>query len=542
MSIVKWLAHIVTSGVLTMGAAFGVLADSYQVEKLVPGSAFHGVHGLAFDHQGKLYAGSVTGQALYRVAIETGEVTTEIGTPRGMADDIAFAPDGTMAWTGFMTGDLYARKEGGAVRKLASGLPGLNSLAYRADGRLYATQVFLGDALYEIDTGGVLPPRKILENLGGLNGFQFGPDDKLYGPLWFKGQVVRIDVDTAAIDIVAEGFKVPAAVNLDSRGNIWVVDTALGQLIKVERNSGAKTVVAQLDTALDNLAIDARDRVYVSNMADNGIQEVDPRTGEVRQVVKGSLAMPGGIALFADDDAETLYVADTFAFRAVDTANGTVRDIARMQADPLEYPMNVSATAERVILSGWFTGSVQVFDRRSGESLDLMHDFDAPQDAVVLDDNSLLVAELGTGNLVKASGKGGATRTVLASGLIAPVGLAMAGSDVVYVTEAGAGRVSRVDLASGARTVIVEGLSMPEGIAVAPGGHLVVAEVGARRVIAVEADTGEVAVLAGGLPIGLSAAEGTPPSYVPTGVAVGRGGAVYLTSDIENAIYRLTPR
>jgi hypothetical protein len=23
-----------------------------------------------------------------------------------MADDIAFAPDGTMAWTGFLTGDL----------------------------------------------------------------------------------------------------------------------------------------------------------------------------------------------------------------------------------------------------------------------------------------------------------------------------------------------------------------------------------------------------------------------------------------------------
>ena len=66
-----------------------------------------------------------------------------------MADDIAFAPDGTMAWTGFLTGDVYSRKGDGPVKKLASGLPGINSLAFRRDGQLYATQVFLGDALYE---------------------------------------------------------------------------------------------------------------------------------------------------------------------------------------------------------------------------------------------------------------------------------------------------------------------------------------------------------------------------------------------------------
>ncbi len=39
-----------------------------------------------------------------------------------MADDIAFAPDGTMAWTAFLTGDLYSRKGDGPAKKLASGL------------------------------------------------------------------------------------------------------------------------------------------------------------------------------------------------------------------------------------------------------------------------------------------------------------------------------------------------------------------------------------------------------------------------------------
>ena len=173
----------------------GASAQTYEVTKLVPGSAFHGVHGLGIDKSGRLFAGSVAGAALYEVDRANGTAKIAIPTPEGMADDIAFAPDGTMAWTGFLTGDLYSRKGDGPIKKLASGLPGINSLAYRKDGRLYATQVFLGDALYEIDVDGVKPPRKIMEKMGGLNGFEFGPDDMLYGPLWFKGQVAKVDVD-----------------------------------------------------------------------------------------------------------------------------------------------------------------------------------------------------------------------------------------------------------------------------------------------------------------------------------------------------------
>ena len=262
--------------------SLGASAQTYEVTKLVPGSAFHGVHGLGIDKAGRLFAGSVAGAALYEVDRTSGTAKISIPSPEGMADDIAFAPDGTMAWTAFLTGDLYARKGDGPVKKLASGLPGINSLAFRKDGRLYATQVFLGDALYEIDVEGVKPPRKIMEKMGGLNGFEFGPDDMLYGPLWFKGQVAKVDVDKAELAVVADGFKIPAAVNFDSKGNLWVVDTALGQLVRVDPKTGEKKVVAQLKPSLDNLAIDDKDRIFVSNMADNGIQEVDPATGKAR--------------------------------------------------------------------------------------------------------------------------------------------------------------------------------------------------------------------------------------------------------------------
>lgn len=524
-------------------AATGASADNWEVTRLVAGSAFHGVHGLGIDKAGHLFAGSVAGAALYEVDISSGTAKVAIPSPVGMADDIAFAPDGTMAWTGFLTGDLYSRKGDGPIKKLASGLPGINSLAFRKDGRLYATTVFLGDTLYEIDVEGVKPPRQIMEKMGGLNGFEFGPDDKLYGPLWFKGQVAKVDVDKAELTVVADGFKVPAAVNFDSKGNLFVVDTALGQLVRVDPKSGSKTMVAQLKPSLDNLAIDDKDRIYVSNMADNGIQEVDLATGQARQIIIGKLALPGGIGVTSENGKDTIHVADVFAYRTVDGTTGEVSEKARMHAagTTLEYPMSATARDNDVVLSSWFTGTVQVIDAKTGATRDMLHGFKAPHDAIVLADGSILVAELGTKSLVKVSGEHGKDRTTLVSGLEGPVGLVRGKADEVYVTDAFAGTVSRID-GNGEKTVVAKELKMPEGLARASDGTLIVAEVGAKRLIEIAPESGKITEIAANLPIGLPGAPGGLPTNIPTGVAVGGTGAIYFSSDIENAIYKVTKK
>ena len=534
------LALATTVAAIVLGHAAGVSAQTYEVTKLVPGSAFHGVHGLGIDKSGRLFAGSVAGAALYEVDRNNGTAKIAVPSPEGMSDDIAFAPDGTMAWTAFLTGDLYSRKGDGPVKKLASGLPGINSLAFRKDGRLYATQVFLGDALYEIDVEGVKPPRKIMEKMGGLNGFEFGPDDMLYGPVWFKGQVAKVDVDKAELSVVADGFKIPAAVNFDSKGNLFVVDTALGQLVRVDPKTGTKKMVAQLKPSLDNLAIDDKDRIFVSNMADNGIQEVDPETGAAKQVIIGKLALPGGIGVVSDGGKDTIYIADVFAYRTVDGATGEVSEPARMHADgvTLEYPMSATANGDDVLLSSWFTGTVQLIDRKTGKTKEMLHDFKAPHDAVKLADGSILVTELGSKSLVRASGEHGKDRTAVIGGLEGPVGLAAGSGGAVYLTEAFAGQVSKVE-ANGEKTVIAKDLKGPEGIALAPDGKLIVAEVGAKRIVSIDPASGTVTEIAANLPIGLPAAPGGLPSNVPTGVGVGATGVIYFSSDIENAIYKV---
>lgn len=507
-------------------------------QRIVGPAPFLGVHGLAVDDQGHVYAGSVTGASLHQVDRKTGEAEVLVGPSEGMADDIAIAPDGTMAWTGFLTGTIHARKDDGPLQTLATGLPGINSLAYTKDGRLYATQVFLGDALYEIDSDGKKPPRKIIEGMGGLNGFEFGPDGWLYGPLWFKGKVVKVNVDTGEIKTVADGFATPAAANFGPNGDLFVVDTKTGVLTRVNVKTGAKQTVAQLETALDNLAIDKNGTIFVSNMADNSIQEVEPVTGKVRTIVNSDLAAPTGIALVGD----TIYVADTFAYRTVDTKTGKVSDVKRMQSSDLEYPGGASANDKNVVLTSWFTGTVQVVDRKTGETREMLHKFSAPHGAVQLPDGSLLVAELGTGSLVKVSGAHGANRDAVLRGLQGPAGLVLsAKGDTVYMTEAG-GRVSAISTEDWSQREITEGLKLPEGIALTPTGKLLVAEAAAQRIVEIDPADGKLTVVADKLPIGRPGLPGLPPTNLFTGLAVSKTGDIYFTSDLEGALYRIARR
>jgi sugar lactone lactonase YvrE len=508
-------------------------SERYALDRLVPGSAFHGVHGLAFDSHDQLYAGSVVGHSIYSVDTANGSVKTVVAAPEGMADDLVFLADGTLVWTSLQHGVVRARKGDGPVHKLAD-LVSVNSINVRKDGRLFAAQVFGGDGLWEIDPAGVKAPRLILRDLGGFNGFGIGPDGMLYGPLWFKHQVVRIDPDTGALTVIADGFDTPAAADFDSKWNLYVLDTARGEVVRVDIHSGRKQVLARLATALDNLAIDSHDRMFVSNMADNGIQEVDVRTGAVRQVVKGALAIPLGIASVTDAGRDTLYVADVFALRSVDASQGKVTDIARSHAagTPIGYPVAITANRRHVIITN-NEGPVQRYERSTMRLMQSWTDTHAGN-AIEMPSGTLIIAETARGKLSRITGGGeGEQRSQIAGEFVTPLGLAIAGENAVYVSEMASGLVSWVDIDSGARRVIAKGLDRPQGIAT-DGSAVLVVEAGKGQLVRVEPQSGAVQVIARGLPIGL-------PNVPITlaGVAVGAGGTLYVTSDVENSIWRL---
>ena len=528
-------------------------AREYNQRFLVPGSSFHGVHGIAFNKDDQLFAGSVVGQTLYHVQVDSGEVDRVVEPPAGMADDIAFADDGTMAWTAFLIGKVYVRRPNGKVVEVANGMSGPNGIGFTKDGRLFVSEVLLGDALYEIDLKNVDKPdfkpfarkdlRLVAEKLGGLNGFEIRRDDGfLYGPLWFKGQAVKVNLETGAVEVVASGFTTPAAANIDpqNRDNLFIVDTGTGDIWSVSLTSKAKKLVATLKPGLDNLAFDSLGRLFVTSMTDNAIYLVDKQTGAARTIVEGKLAIPADLAVVTENGKETVHVADVFSYRTVDGATGAVSDVLRVHGDTHSYPIGISVGPRNVLLSSWVSGTVQKVDRKTGKLAASLGDFAQPVDAVEGNDGTIYVAELGSGNLVKVS-PDGKTRSTLAKDLRAPVAMAQGPNNVVYVTEIAAGAVTQIDVASGARKVVTDGLSAPEGIDVGPDNRLYVAEVGQKRVVAIDPATGAKTVIASNLDIGLPTYPGGPPALVPTGVAVAKSGTVYVSSDLRNALYKLTP-
>lgn len=508
-------------------------------EVLVAPSSFTGVHGLAVDTKGRLLAGSVVGSTLWEVDRKTGAARVMVPAPEGQADDIAVGPKGELAWTNYMMGMIrYRENDAAPLRVLAKDLPGINSLDFdRRTGKLYASQVFLGDALWEIDVAGKVAPRLIKKDMGGFNGFEVGPDGMLYGPLWFKGQVVKINPANGDMTVINSEFKVPAAANLDGKGNLWVLDTKTGELCRVELATGRKTVVKQLKPALDNLAIAPDGTIYVSNMADNSIEAYNPATGAVSMVTGGKVAVPAGLKVDGDD----LWVTDIFGFRNVNTKTGEVKDIFRMQASDMEYPFAVGVSATHFALTSWFTGTVQMVERSTLKTSAMLHGLKAPFDAIPMADGSVVYAEIATGSISRASGEKFADKKVIAQGLGGPVQMVLGKDGALYVTEA-AGKLTRVNMADGTKTTVADGLALPEGVAQTPWGTFIVAESAAKRLVEIDPANGTRRTVAENLPIGMPGGPGMPPPYIVTGVAVGADGSIYMSADLNNAIYRIRPK
>ena len=526
-------ACILTALLLLLPLPAASATPAWQLEQLVPGALFKGIHGLAFGPDAMIYVGSVMGQSIYRVDPASGAGEVFVPPPIGLADDIEFAPDGTMYWTGFTHGTLNVQSPGGKPRVIANGLPGLNSLALNAAGRLFATQVFAGDALWEFDPAGIIEPRLIARDLGGLNGFDFAPDGRLCGPLWFRKQVVCIDVDSAALEVVNDEFNTPAAANFNSHGELFVIDNETGGIYRVDMQSHQRKLIATAPSNLDNLAFDRDDHLFVTNMSDNAVYALEGTS--LRTVTSSPLSLPGGIAIAGNE----LIVADTFSLSAVDLASGAVRDISRSLGDN-GFPTTVAASSavKRIATASFESGAAQLWDLATEKVIAHWAGLALPSAIAVIDADQIAVTEIGAGGrLLILDRRQPEQRTVLAQDLAQPMGLLHAGESFI-ISEAATGQVVEIDR-SGARRVIASGLNHPEGLALLSDGRLAVAEAGAARMVLIDPQSGSLEVAATALALGMVDIPEYPPGIFPTGVATDASGAIYFSSDRDGGILRL---
>ena len=506
------------------------------VTVLAKGGPFRGVNGIHFGPDGLLYLASVFTPAVAAIDPNSGEILELWGEAEGARspDDIALGPDGSAYWTDIVHGVVTRRTPDGMHSVVADLGRGVNPITFSDDGRLFVSQCFMDDKLYEVDPEGTGEARLINADLGprcGLNGMDWGSaDGKLYGPRWFEHEVVRVDVETGNVETVAVGFGVPAAVKFDSQGRLHVLDALRGQVLRVDLDSGVQEVVATLQPGLDNLAFGPEDRLFVSSYADGSIVEVVSPT-EIRTVIEGGLNMPGGLALHQG----RLYQADCFALRGLDPHTGeiqhSVRDVIGFSSQG--SVMSVHSMGENLVLTSWLDNGVRIWNP-STESVVTVFRADVPIDAIGFQ-GDVVATEYGTGEVVRFSTEDPETRTTLASGLDGPAGLATHGGDL-YVSENHAGRILKL-APDGATKVLVDDLVGPEGLAIA-NGLLYVVEAGAGRLMSIDLETGTVVLVAEGLETNVPAIGWAPKTMIFNGVAVS-GDRAYVSGDKINAIYTI---
>ncbi len=513
-----------------------VVDDNYQLEILVPGSYLHGVCGIAVNSEDKLYAADVFSQTIWEVTIEDGQprITEFIGPPDGEADDIAFSPEDNPYWTSILDGVVRC-KIGDEIKIVAQIGMGVNAIAFNDEGRLIVTQSVLTDGLWEIDPEGVEEPRLIARNFGQPNSCDFGPDGKLYTALYSGEAIARVDIDSGEIEIVADGFTVPVAAKFDSKGNLYALEATTGEVFGVDIETGKKTLIAQIPPSGDNMIFNSRDELFVTRNL-GGIYRVDIDTGRVATLTEAKLTWPSGL----DVAGGTVYVADLWSIKQVNERTGEVTSMGIGYDTELQYPRCIAVRDGRVVIGGLFN-LVYEFDLASRHVTKTYGGFQLRNDILILDDGSILVAEMGNGSLVKVSGEEGKVREKVTSGLEGPVGLAFATEGEVYVTEALAGNVTRVNLATGEKTVIATGLQMPKGIAVEADGTILVVEVGLKRLVQIDPESGGVKPLVTDLAIGSpSGGIWLPASIMMCDVAVSDSGAIYVLGEAENVLYKIT--
>ncbi len=553
-----------TTAVLFVVLLSGIMfADGKSISKypgvtvrtLVDGSPLHGSNGLYFGPDGNLYIACFGGNEIIKMDPNSGRILDRIGvyTP----DDLTFGPDGSLYWTTIMTGDIGRLFPDGSLNNSIVNLgPGVNPITFSPDNQwIYVARDFLDKGLFKIRPDGS-EPTPLLPDLVNFNGFDFGPDGWLYGPLYTGvPKVIKVNATkTPPLDPASDVVDVldgiaPSAVKFDSTGRLVTNDNYTGEVLRYNLGTGKMEVLASLPFNMDNLAIDSHDQVYVSSDKDGYIAKILPK-GNYVLLSPGGMIYPSGVAaLSRPDGGESVFVGDMWNLREFDGRTGKIlssEDAGVLSQGLASFPFGIAPDIDnRLLISSSFNNIIQRYN--SVEHTVLQNYVTPiipgvpfmPMHAIRFD-GDIVAADAITGLVVRESYDAAGNfywNPIFAVGG-ASAGLATDGSNI-WVSNYALGTIFEI----GSLIPLASGLSGPEGIAYyPPDGSLLVVESDAGRLLRIDPEEGTKTVLVEGLELGHHL---LAPWYLPTadaaidGVAVGPSGAIYVTGNMANVLYRI---
>lgn len=518
-------------------SAFNV-AEGWTLERLTPQSRLFGANGLRTGADGRVYVAQVSGSQISAIDVGTGQIETisPMGGDIVAPDDIVFDPQGNLYATEITEGRVSVRSPTGVTRVIRGDMPCANPITFY-QGRLFAGECRPGGRIMELDLNGGAP-RVLLEDVPMPNAMEVGPDGKLYFPVMGMNEIWRISLEGGAPEKVAGDLGVPDAVKFDSKGFIVSTQVASGQVLRIDPRSGERTVLANVAPGLDNLTF-VGERLFVSSISGQ-INEI-LANGDVRSVVPDGLNWPLGLAM---DESGTLLVADG-GFSYTLRAGGKLESAGMFftQGYP-GYIRGVTATGAGEYVVTTANGQVSSWSLKNQSHEVLADGFDRLY-GVAAARGAVFFVDAGTGRLLSV--QSGNVET-LATGLVEPMGVAIAADGSLLVAEDGAGRVVKVT--RGGVETVLDGLQKPQGILVR-GDLLYVVDAGAKQLVEYDMVRKARRTLASGLPIGAPAGvtpkflRAIPPLSGPmgpfAGIAAGKDGTLYISADAEGRVLALKP-
>ena len=404
----------------------------------------------------------------------------------------------------------------------------------------------------------------------------------------------------------------PNDVAADRSGNVYITDWDSHRVRRVDANGTITTVAGTGEGGFGGdggpagaallwrpigVAVDSAGNLYISDQGNHRIRRVD-RSGIITTVAgngKGDYGGDGGPAVDAGlydpravavDGAGNLYIAQTTAgrIRRVDTA-GIITTVATGLRFPrglavdgsgnLYIADSVNDRIRRVDAQGVVTTvagtGVGGFGGDGGPAVQARLHF--PYGLAVDSAGNLYIADLGNHRIRRVDGSGIITTVAgigtggfdgdggpaLGAQLNGPRGLAVDGSDNLYIADLGNHRIRRVDGSGSINTIAGIGKSSfsgdggpavgahlyePAGVAVDGAGNLYIADTRNNRIRRVDT-SGIISTIAGNGHRGYSGDGGPAPGAElssPGGVAVDNAGNLYIADTYNHRVRRVNPQ
>jgi len=515
------------------------VAAGWKCTQLTTPSALYGANGMRVGPDGRLYVAQAFGSQVSAIDTATGQVSiiSPVGGPIVGPDDLAFDSKGTLFVTEVMSERVCARSPNGDVRIIADHVTGANGITVHQD-RIFMDECRPGGRLFELFADG-RAPRMLADNLPLPNALQLGPDGNIYFPVIGANEIWRVPVGGGQPERFVGDLAVPTAVKLDSKGAVLSTQGRTGEILRFDLQSRNKTVVATVRPGIDNFALTADDRLFVSHFVDGGVAEIMP-DGRERRLVDPGFCGPSGLAVASDG---VLYAADGISMAAV-ALDGNQRRVGMLFDGHFPgFVRGLGAGSGGNLVVTTSAGEVTSYHPVTHEMTEHAKGLNELYGVAVAPNGALVVAEGGEGRVLVISGT---EVSVAARGLARPTGIAAAPDGSCYVAEAGKGRVVHVN---GGVSPVIDSLKEPHGVLLT-GDEVFVVDSGAHELISYSLKTRSRQTVASNVPVG------APPGVVPkplmgipgllqgpltmfAGITQGRDGTIYVSADGEGSILAL---